>query len=108
VSGALELAAAAVLALGLLATLAGAFGVLLLRDAFAALHCASLVGLAGPVAVVAGALAAFADDPAAIVRLVLFLLVAIACAGAATHAIARALHVRRGTGEPGAAVEDQP
>lgn len=106
-SGALELAAAAVLGLGLLVTLAGALGVLLLRDAFAALHCASLVGLAGPIAVVAGALSTFSGDAASVVRLVLFLLVAIASAGAATHAIARALHVRSRTGAPGAAAEDR-
>ena len=93
-SGALGLLAGGVLVATAAVALVGALGLLSMRDAFARLHAASLIGVVAPTGAAIAASLAFAE-PLATAKIAVFLAVALATTGIGTHATARALHLRR-------------
>lgn len=93
-SGALAVLAYGALWLGAALSLIGALGFLVMRDPFARLHAASLVGIVAPLGAAIAGLHAFPDAFSA-AKLVAFLAIALAATGIGTHATARALHLRR-------------
>ena len=88
-----EALAAVVLALGISVVTLCCLALLVVRDAFARLHCASLASIVGPIAV---AIAAGMQDPFGPLgfRALLFAAASICAAAVTTHALGRALKIR--------------
>jgi multisubunit Na+/H+ antiporter MnhG subunit len=84
---------ALLLAAGIGALLLASAGLLVVRGAYARLHCASLGAVAGPLAV---ALAVLVEQPGIAVgwRAVLIAILSAATSAVATHAMARAIRLR--------------
>jgi monovalent cation/proton antiporter MnhG/PhaG subunit len=89
----LEVLAALVLLVGIGTLVICSLALLVVRDAYARLHCASLASVVGPLATAIGAML-YMPGGGAVFRAAVFALAALASAAVTTHALARALRIR--------------
>jgi monovalent cation/proton antiporter MnhG/PhaG subunit len=90
----LEVLAAIVLLVGIGVFVICCLALLVVRDPYARLHCASLASIAGPLATALGAMLSMPGGNT-VFRALLFALVALASTAVTTHALGRALRIRQ-------------